>query len=223
MEYEVSLRGISPLLMHQDNIPWADSMKKWQKDPDNKGKSTAGDDRSPAWTWLGSLHHNGDVVTLPGEMLMRCAMAGGTQVLVPGAKGNKTFKEQTQSGMVILEEHVPLFVRGEVVRMEPLLALLREEDFAVHEQAAIQSRFALFVKRARVGANKHVRVRPRFEEWEAKFILEVWDDDLTLAALTNIWRIAGAKKGLGDWRPSAKTPGPFGRFEAAVVKKTGKN
>ena len=44
----------------------------------------------------------------------------------------------------------------------------------------------------------------------------VWDDQITLAVLADVLKMAGDYKGLGDWRPSSKTPGPFGRFEAVV-------
>jgi hypothetical protein len=37
-----------------------------------------------------------------------------------------------------------------------------------------------------------------------------------IKALRDIARLAGAYKGLGDWRPSGRTPGPFGRFKATV-------
>jgi hypothetical protein len=47
--YEVTMTGTQPLLLHADDIEWADRMSAWKDDPANKKTSKAGDDRSPAW------------------------------------------------------------------------------------------------------------------------------------------------------------------------------
>jgi hypothetical protein len=76
--------------------------------------------------------------------------------------------------------------------------------------------FSLYLKRARIGQSKHIRVRPRFESWSATGELVVVDDQITEAVLTDILEVAGKYKGLGDWRPSSKTPGTFGMFNASL-------
>lgn len=215
-QYSVKLTGKSPLLMHQDNIAWAGELKKWRENPDNKAKSVAGDDRSPAFTWLGSLYHDGQAVALPADNLMRCMMEGGAQVPVPGGKKGKTFKTQTQSGMMVVEASPALLVNGSVIDARPLLALKSEDDFDKHAEAAIEAGFMLLVKRARIMQSKHIRVRPRFDDWGCEFTLSVWDEQITEAALRDILRFAGEYKGIGDWRPSSRTPGPFGRFAAEI-------
>lgn len=214
--YTFTFTGLSPLIMHQDNIEWSERMKKWRENPDNKGKSVAGDDRSPPSTWLGSLYHDSKHVTMPSDNIMRCFMEGGAQVIVPGGKNGKTFKAQTQSGMLISEEHCTFENNGKQIDAKPFLGLVNENDFEKHLSMATDHGFVLFVKRARIGASKHVRVRPRFDNWTVRGTLEVWDDQLTLSALRNIARVSGAHKGLCDWRPGSKTPGPFGRFEAKI-------
>ena len=217
-QFKVKLIGKSPLLMHQDNIAWADELKRWREVPDNKAKSVAGDDRSPAFTWLGSLYHDGQVVAMPSDNVMRCIMEGGAEVPVPGAKRGKTFKKQTQSGMGVSEAFPALLVGGVEVPVAPLLALKSEEDFEKHVEAAVAAGFMLLVKRARIMQSKHIRVRPRFDNWSVEFMLNVWDEQITADALRDILRFAGEYKGLGDWRPSSRTPGPFGRFAAEVKK-----
>jgi hypothetical protein len=216
--YRVEIKGLSPLLMHQDNIDWGDQLRKWRENPDNKKNSVAGDDRSPAFTWLGSLYHCDGKVAIPGDNLMRCLMEGGTQVLVPGGKSGKTFKAQTQSGMLITEEAWPLLVGEKQIPSGPLFNLKSETDFEVHQSTAIDAGFVLFVKRAKIGQSKHVRVRPRFDRWSATGTLQVWDDQITLPVLKDILRMSGAYKGLGDWRPSGRTPGPFGRFSGEIFE-----
>lgn len=88
--YRVTITGTFPLLMHADNIEWADEMEAWKNDPASKKKSKAGDDRSPAHRWIGSVYHDGKVVGIPNDNLMRALMEGGAMVPVPGGKNGKT-------------------------------------------------------------------------------------------------------------------------------------
>ncbi len=44
----------------------------------------------------------------------------------------------------------------------------------------------------------------------------VWDDQISDKILQDIIAYAGNYKGLGDWRPSSKTPGAYGMFDAEV-------
>ena len=39
-KYAVEIEGLSPLLMHNDNLEWSDNLKKWRNDPANKKKGT---------------------------------------------------------------------------------------------------------------------------------------------------------------------------------------
>lgn len=217
--YEVTLTGKSPLLMHWDNIEWSGALKKWREDPDNKSKSVAGDDRSPAFTWIGSVYRstNEGPIAMLSDNLQRCMMEGGAQVQLPGGRKGKTFKQQSQSGMMPGEESWPLIVNGKTIQFSKIWALRKEDDFEKHQEMAIDLGFQLYVKRARIGASKHVRVRPRFDQWSCAGTIQVWDEKITERALKDILRLAGDHKGLGDWRPSSpRSPGPFGRFAAEV-------
>lgn len=214
--YEVTLKGKTPLLMHADNIEWADSMEAWKNSPANKKGSKAGDDRSPAWRWLGSLYHDDKFIVMPSDNLSRCFMEGGAMVPVPGGKNGKTFKSQSQSGMMTGEAVWPLMVNGKLVDAQTILDLKEENDFAAHKHVCEKHGFMLFVKRAKIGASKHIRVRPRFDNWACTGSIVVWDDQITEDVLRDILEYAGRYKGLGDWRPGGKTPGPHGMFEATV-------
>ncbi len=116
--YRVYIEGQTPLLLHNDNIEWADHLKEWRTSPENKKKSVAGDDRSPAFTWLGSLYEDSGVAIMPSDSLMRCLMEAGAQVPVPGGKHGKTFKSQTQSGMAVRGIGWPLLVKGASLQKE---------------------------------------------------------------------------------------------------------
>ena len=214
--YAITISGQTPLLMHWDNIEWADRLDEWKNDPGNKKNSKAGDDRSPAWRWVGSMYHDGTHVAVPNDNLMRCLMEGGAMVPVPGGKSGKTFKAQTQSGMMVAEPFWPVLIDGAAVPMSAINPLLKVEDFGKHKEAVSALGFRLHVKRAKIGASKHIRVRPCFDRWEVRGTVSVWDDQITERVLADILRYAGQYKGLGDWRPGGKTPGSFGMFEAAV-------
>lgn len=215
--YRVTITGTQPLLMHADNIEWADTMEKWKSDKDNRKLSKAGDDRTPAFRWIGSLYRDdGGTIIIPTENIMRCLMEGGAMVLVPGAKGNKTFKSQSQSGIMPRAIGWPLLLNGKPINTAPIKALLAEKNFDAHQEAARAMGFSLFIKRARIGTSKHIRVRPRFEAWAVQGELVVIDEQITKDVLSDILDIAGRFKGLGDWRPGGKTPGSFGTFTAQI-------
>lgn len=216
--YQVTLTGKTPLLMHHDNIEWADHMEAWKNNPANKKGSKAGDDRSPAWRWIGCVYHDGTHLAIPAANIMKCLMEGGAMVPVPGGKNGKTFKAQTQSGMMSGAPFWKLTIGGKLIDWEDIDALKDEESFAAHKESARDLGFNLMVKRAAVGPSKHVRVRPEFATgWQASGSIAVWDEQITDAVLRDVFEYAGQYKGIGDWRPGApKKPGPYGTFEATI-------
>lgn len=209
--FKFKLTGISPLLMHADNIDWADAMTVWKDSAKNKKDSKAGDDRSPAWRWTGYTYLSDTALVMPCDNVASALMKAGSRVPIPGGKFSKTFKEDTMAGMAIVEEHCQFLVSGKEIAREQIEAFQLENDFAKHRTMAEALGFALHVKRAQVGTSKHVRVRPRFDKWSVIGTLDVWDEKLA-KSLPEILAVAGAQVGLGDWRPSSKKPGPYGRF-----------
>lgn len=217
-EYQVTLTGKTPLLMHSDNIEWADFMDEWRANPENKKLSKAGDDRTPAWRWLGCCYHDGENLCIPQGNIMRCLMEGGAMVPVPGGRSGKTFKSQTQSGMMSMEHSWTLLVSDNPISWAELKQLKDIQDFSSHKTAASKLGFNLLVKRAKIGQSKHIRVRPQFDAgWKVSVRIAVWDEQIDKKTLQTIFNFAGQYKGLGDWRPGGKTPGPYGTFEAEII------
>ncbi len=212
--YTVTLTGATDLILHRDNIDFGAKIRAWTKDPANKKISTAGDDRTPAWTWLSCLYVAGGKLVMDADNIMSMLRDGGKKTPAPTGKGS--MKAQTQSGIICNEIGWPLIIAGKTIASAPLFDLTTEDDFEKHEKAARDRGFFLFVKRARVGTSKHVRVRPRFEKWECTGTLTVVDPQITTQMLQTILTFAGNFCGLGDWRPSSPTPGQFGRFTATV-------
>jgi len=216
--YKVTLTGTSPLLMHRDNLAFSEKIKAWQIMPENKEHSKAGDDRSPAWTWIGCLYHDGQFLGMDSDNLMTMLREGGAKLRT--GKKNETYKKQTQYGLLINDNLCsPLYINGQQIPVAPIEQLIGKLDFSQHLTTAEELGFELLVKRAKIGANKHVRVRPMFRNWQVVASISVIDPEvsgITQEILQRILDCAGAQCGLCDWRPSSKTPGQFGRFQAKV-------
>lgn len=214
MKVAFELTGEMPLLMHQDDVEASDMLTEWRKAPENKNVSRAGDDRSPGWTWQTYLYSDGAHITVPSQNLAVCLRQAGAQMIL---KKQKTFKEISQSGMLILGEYMDFFTGGKQIKIADVEPL-RELPFEAQANAVRDLGFRLFTKRARIGQSKHIRVRPRFDAWSIKGELQVLVPDITFDNLETMFGLAG-RVGLCDWRPGCKTPGPYGMFVAKLKKR----
>lgn len=211
MKVAFELVGQMPLLMHQDDIIAADRLSFWRKAPENKNISQNGDDRSPAWTWQTYCYQDGNHLVMPSENIMVSLRQAGAQMML---KRQKTYKEITQSGLLIDSEYCQFLVDGKQLEWDRILDI-KDKDFLSQCDAAREMGFRLWWKRARVGTSKHIRVRPRFDRWSVRGTIHVIAKEITYEALETIFSLAG-RVGLGDWRPGCKTPGPFGMFQAKL-------
>lgn len=219
-KYEVRLEGVAPMLIHADDLAWRGELEKWLRDPENARVAVKGDDRSPAWKWIGYCYHDGQVLGVPSDNLMTALREGGAKV--PTGKKGQTYKRQSQSGIIVDQMLWPLVTPKGTVAWDDIAALRDEASYEAHEDAVKPFGFWLFAKSAKVGANKHVRVRPRFDAWSCAGTVTVVDETITEEVLKLILDMAGMYCGLGDWRPSSPSkPGPFGRFNA-TVRRVGK-
>lgn len=210
--YKFELTGQMPLLMHADDVQAADELMEWRKAPENKNVSKSGDDRSPAWTWMTYLYADGERVAMPADNIMVSLRQAGANLIL---KGQKTFKALSQSGLIISSVHCDFMADDKPVELTEIQKI-RELPFAKQAEAVRDLGFSLFVKRAKIGQSKHVRVRPKFDHWTVSGTIDVVADEITPEILTQMFEIAGDRYGLCDWRPGCKTPGPFGRFSAKI-------
>lgn len=204
--------GTTPLLMHSDDVLKADSLIEWRQSPANKNLSRPGDDRSPAWSWQTYLYDDGEHVAMPNENIMVSLRQAGVQMIL---KKQKTYKEITQSGLVIPTEYCEFHANGKQI---PIAAIhgWREKPFTEQMQLALDMGFSLFTKRVAVRKNKHIRVRPRFDKWSVTGIIHVIKPEITPDILSKLFDLAGSV-GLCDWRPGCKTPGSYGMFDSQIV------
>ncbi len=216
MDVAFELTGVTPLLMHNDDIEAADLLNGWRKDPANNDVSKKGDDRSPGWTWQTYLYSDGEHVGIPSGNLMVNLRTAATKVPLPDGKNGKTCKEISQSGMVVRDEFLAFTFNGKQRLKIADVLKLREKPFAEQAAWAAKEGFRLFAKRARVGQSKHVRVRPRFETWSVRGVLAVTAPAITFELVEEFFEYGG-RGGLCDWRPSSpKSPGPFGMYETKL-------
>jgi len=218
--YQITLEGLTPLLMHNDNLAFCEKIKAWQKAPENKLNSIAGDDRCPAWTWMGYLYHNDKVLGVSSDNVMTMLREGGSKVSV--GKKSETFKKQTQSGIMLDQQQFDLYVNNKTISVADLKSLIGNTDFNEHLETAEMLGFELLVKRAKIGNNKHIRVRPMFRNWRLEGSLTILDSEisnLTEHNLKIILNQAGALCGICDWRPSSpKSSGTFGKFSPIIKR-----
>ena len=217
-QYYIELIGLTPLLMHNDNLTFSEKLTQWRKDPANKDNTLPGDDRTPPWTWIEYLYHDGDIIGIPSDNLMTMLREGGSKVT---KKGKETFKKQTQSGIMIDQQQFALTIDGKAVSVESIRPLIGDTEFNNHINTAEGLGFELLVKRAKIGRAKHVRVRPMFRNWKLSGSLTVLDPELSginQTILETILNQSGALCGLCDWRPSSPSSGTFGKFKPTIKK-----
>ena len=177
----------------------------------------SGDDRTPPWTWIGYLYHDGRNIGVASDNLMTMLREGGTKVRT--GSGKETYKKHTQSGIMLDQQQWDLTVDGRTIPIDRIKPLIGNKEFTDHLDAAESLGFELLVKRAKIGRSKHIRVRPMFREWELHGSLTVIDRDIsgiTRDILQTILNQAGAICGLCDWRPSSPSSGTFGKFEPVI-------
>lgn len=210
---DFTLIGKHALLMHADDLDGSARLDAWRKAPENKNKSVAGDDRSPPWTWQTYTYNDGTHLCMPSANVMVALRAAGAQLIL---KKQKTFKEISQSGLLIDGEMCEFFTgpQRQKIAVKSLNAIAHL-SFVEQAEEAEKLGFKLFAKRARIGQAKHVRVRPRFEQWEVRGTVCVRKDEITFEILEKMFELAGSI-GLCDWRPGCKTPGPFGQFTSEL-------
>lgn len=217
--YNLKLTGETPILMHGENLEFAEKVQRWQHLNKTKGgKAVKGDDRYPAWKWMGCLYADpiNGTIGVPSDNMMSILRTAATKIQL---KGNKTFKQISQAGILVNEIQWPLLINGNTVTMKDFDHLLNEDfDFDKHIEVMSKLGIELFVKGVKIGDKRHIRVRPRFNNWEASGSITVTDDLITDDIFRTMIRLSGTYVGIGDWRPSSPKSGSFGRYTAEVTE-----
>lgn len=208
-KFKVKMTGLTPLLMHFDNIEAQDA-----EHAQGKSGGRAGDDRTPPDRWKSYLYLDENEVVMPSQNVLAALLKVGGGISIGG---KKTLKAASQ-GVLFDTVYLP-FRTG--ASLKPVKrADVEDIDGTFDEQrAAVQPLgFGIQVAPVRMPTGtRHIRTRPMFSIWTVEGTFTIGDADLTLPRLKELFTVAGIKAGLGDWRPgSPKKPGPYGRFEATV-------
>lgn len=119
----------------------------------------------------------------PADHILGAMTKAAVDFKIPG-KGKKTYKELILSALFIQPEAIPHKIKEWVI-----------------------DRRRVIIQRASI-----IRERPRFDEWELSFEIDITDEQLPVDAVRKILEHAGNRKGLGDFRPR------FGRFMVSEFK-----
>ena len=196
MFYEVQIRGIRPIIMHNGpagldtrspaNVEKAEITRK------RGSNRTAADDarlqelECQIALWLDSKA----APTIP-EAAIRSCIETGARKLKQGP--------QVREGLIV----------------DAILSFdYDKERYGVTvEELGKTAQFTVPVK---VGQSRIARTRAKFDEWEATFRLETDEELVDQEQLARWLDIAGRRIGLGDWRPEKS--GTYGRFETIKIK-----
>lgn len=75
-----------------------------------------------------------------------------------------------------------------------------------------------FARIVTIGKSKVRSVRPILPKgWQSKIVISFLPSVIDGKTIVEIFSAAGLEVGIGDWRPSAPKPGPFGRFLVTAV------
>lgn len=188
MKVRLSIEGTAPLLMH--NIRLADPLHpitKAMKAISSKRKKTDDDmEQLARLEFEGGLYLHPDLGPyLPGANVEKCIVEGG-RITKQG--------KQVERGLFVVDNEVPLLYQG------PRSAddLWADQNF--RDTSAVK-----------VGQSRVMRTRPKFSSWAADVDAEIDPGMLALDVLAGIVDDAGAKVGLGDYRPR------YGRFTATIT------
>jgi hypothetical protein len=218
VQFTIHAKGVTRLLTHNDNIEWQDKLRAWidaQNESGKKGKkaSVKGDDRSPGWTWIGSIYQEDGKVVIPSHVFTACIIQAAKKFV---KKGNQTYKGDLAAALWLDGEYFPLLVKGKTIPVDKLAALGEVDDYTKHVETVAKLGFKLDVRRVGVNGKKHVRVRPCFYDWSFDVSGELDTTEINPELFERIVSLAGTRIGIGDWRPSAGSPGQCGVFEAKV-------
>lgn len=217
MTFDFTFTGQTALILHADDVMKADVVSA-ERDRIKKAKEPfkAADDRFPAWTWMTYVYDDGEYLAMPSENIMKCFLKAAATFPKQGKKG--TYKSESQVAIFILDEFCKFSVPSGPIP-KSALDKIKPLTFSKMADRARDLGIELLTKRVAVERKKHVRVRPRFDEWAVRGRIELDEAIIPPDIFAEILDYAGNRVGLGDWRPSAPiSPGPYGRFLAELKK-----
>ena len=160
--------------------------------PQSLGERGRGERVSPEEEAKAALYRDSSgAIVIPALNIKASIRDAARQFRVPG-RGKVSYKDLIKSGIEVEPLMIPLKVPG---GGDP------ENSWKVDTRPVV-------VQRSRI-----LRSRPRFDEWELEFVVNIVDPLVAAQQLKEIIESAGKYVGLGDFRPE------FGLFTLASFEK----
>lgn len=129
---------------------------------------------------------------IPTEMLFSCLADAGKHVRLDGKKQVSTAKSTVLPGLMSLHD--------------PYIRILNPSNIEEMPRWEVDIRGG----RNPNGGELVCIVRPRFDKWAFLCNLQVFTEEISVDTIRRLFDIAGARSGLGDFRPNRK--GIYGQF-----------
>lgn len=197
MEYEITIKGIRPIIQHNGaaglDTRSAANIEKTEITRKRGSNRTAADDaRLRELECQVSLYLDPHGAPTIPEAAFRACIETAARRLKQGP--------QVREGLIVTE----------VVSFD----YDRERYGATVDELGKTAQFTVPVK---VGQSRIERTRAKFDEWSAVFRVDTDQELVDIAQLASWLDIAGRRIGLGDWRPEKS--GTFGRFETVSIER----
>lgn len=191
MLVEIYCVGRSPLLMNRMTEESLHGLRK----PGGKKPKTAPRPELPrdeAIPKLYTTHDKKKRPYLPTENIFSCLVCAGQMVRLDGKRQISTAKS------TILPSFITI--------VEPYVLLVDPDDGESEPAWEVDMRQG----RNPNGGEAVCIVRPRFDRWAFRLTVDIDDREIAEAVIRELFDKAGARIGLGDFRPQRR--GPFGQF-----------
>ena len=194
MRYQITLRGISPIIMHNgaaglDSRSAANQEKAAITKKRGANRTEADEMRLRELETITAFWLNDEGAPTIPEGAVRAVIETGARKVKQGP--------QVREGLIV--EKVTDF----------------DYDKSLGINAEELCKTVQFTVGVVVQRNRILRTRAKFDDWGVTFIVEVDDELVDQEQLANWLDIAGRRIGIGDWRPEKS--GFHGRFETESI------
>lgn len=185
---EVTCRGTSPLLMNKMDESTLEGLRTKRKP---SKAASVGSTRTPREDAERKVYLSEEGPVLPGINLMACFIEAGKFIRLDGKRQITNAKATVLPGLVSL------------LTPQALLKIPDTEKAATWEADVQQGRNPN-------GGEAVALCRPRFDEWEFTFSIDIDEAEIGENTIRDLVDKAGRRVGIGDFRPQRK--GIFGQF-----------
>lgn len=184
---KIRLTGVRPLLMHSGRLadPLDEISRNLAKITGKRMKTAADHEEIARIEWYGGMWCVNGRPCIPAEAI-EASFIGGARV--------RKKSKQARAGVMVAEA-CPLEYDGP----HDLDELWNDPTFRLRRPV-------------RVGNARTIRTRPKFGKWSLQAVVHFVPTLLDRAEMLDIFAIAGAQEGIGDWRPR------YGRFSVELIE-----